>query len=176
MVVKLRAEQYVNQLQNVLKHQYNVYGNDRIGSLPLHFSAHYTRRDDRYMMTKDIKVWSVENNQYLFFYEAKEASVSEFVRFKEELDSFISNHRASKSTHMSSIYIGLFFLKETPGLDLIKKAKRTRKVSFINWGKHGWIERYIAILPLETMDLHMNRKGIPFVKPFIQSLNKTKEV
>ncbi|MBM7837897.1 hypothetical protein JOC54_001128 [Alkalihalobacillus xiaoxiensis] len=172
----MRAEQYVNQLQNVLKHQFDVYGNDQIGSLPLHFSAHYTRRDDRYMMTKDIKVWSVENNQFFFFYEAKEASVQEFVRFKEELDLYITRHRATKSSHISSIYIGLFFLEGTPDSDLIKKAKRTRKVSFINWGRYGWIERYIAVLPLETMDIHMNRKGLSFIKPFIESLNKTKEV
>lgn len=172
----MRADQFIRSFENKLKHQFNVYTKDDLGTMPLRFSAHYYRKDERYMMTKDITIWSVENNQHFFLYETTQATESEFEQFKQELDAYIFKHRATTPSHMSSIYIGLFFITQTPNPSLIKKAKRSRKVSFIKWGLHGWYERYIGILSLDSMDIHMNRKGKPFIQPFIEPLKSKNEV
>ncbi len=167
-----KAERFINQLENTLKHQFDVYGNDKLESLPLRFSAHYYRRDDRYMFTKNVTVWSVENNQHIFLYEAKTASLEEFEQFKQELDQYIRQHKSKRASHMSSIYIGLFLTTNSPDPIIERKAKKTRKVSFIQWGKSGWYERYLAVLSLPDQRVTMNKKGYPFIKSFIESITE----
>lgn len=119
-----KAERFINQLENALKHQFDVYGNDKLESLPLRFSAHYYRRDDRYMFTKNVTVWSVENNQHIFLYEAKTASIEEFEQFKQELDQYIRQHKSKRTSHMSSIYIGIFLTANSPDPIVERKAKK----------------------------------------------------
>ncbi|MFB4212063.1 hypothetical protein ACE1TH_09080 [Shouchella sp. JSM 1781072] len=167
-----KAERFINQLENTLKHQFDVYANDKLENLPLRFSAHYYRRDDRYMFTKNVTVWSVENNQHIFLYEANEGTIEEFEQFKQELDCYIHQHKSDRTSHMSSIYIGIFLLKTTPSMTLEKKAKRTRKVSFIQWGKSGWYERYLGVLSIPEQRLIINKKGNPFIQPFIEAISE----
>lgn len=158
----------LRQLQNALKHQFDVYEDDHLGQLPLRFSAHYQRRDERYILSKKATVWSVENNQHFFFYEPEEATMEAFSEFVRELDTFIQTNANHSSQHMSSIYIGLLLTATAPSPELCHAARRCRRLSFIKWGLHGWAERYAGILLQDGSELYAHKKGKPFIEPFLQ--------
>lgn len=158
----------LRQLQNALKYQFDIYEDDHLGHLPLHFSAHYQRRDERYVLSKKATVWSVENNQHFFFYEPKEATMEAFSEFVRELDAYIQTNPHHSSQHMSSIYVGFLLTEKAPSPELRQAARRCRRLSFIKWGMHGWVERYVGILLHDGSQLYAHRKGKPFVEPFLQ--------
>ncbi|MCM3714855.1 hypothetical protein [Halalkalibacter oceani] len=167
------VDKYLNTMANQYTMQFNVYRDEKIGELPLAFYAEFKRRDEKYLMTKSIKVWSVENQQYVFVRKAEQAlSVAEVRRFAAEIDKHIPSFVPKKQEHMSTYFLGVIVVDGPVDKKVQKEIQRARKIKFLKYGWHGWADRYMAVVSLQEKNVFVHKKGREFVKGFENALTK----
>ncbi|WP_017728172.1 hypothetical protein [Halalkalibacterium ligniniphilum] len=170
-MVDNKIDKYIHEMANRYTTQFNVYRDERIGEIPLDFYAQYQRKDEKYLMTKAIKVWGVENQQYVFVKKQESPlSIQEITAFGREIDKQIKEFIPAKQEHMSTVFLGVIVTNQLIQRDVIKEVKRSRKLRFMKYGLHGWAERYIAIVQLDRKEIHVNKKARDLLKGFEQTL------
>ncbi len=71
---------FINDLANLYTPYFDVYRNEQLDGLPLSFLAQYRRRDERYMLSKKIKIYGIENQQIIFATACEKAITSNFFK------------------------------------------------------------------------------------------------
>ncbi|WP_100331084.1 hypothetical protein [Bacillus xiapuensis] len=161
------AQSIAYELANVYAPFFNVERCGRIGQTDLAFSACYHRKDERYVFTKKVKVWEVENQQKLFAAAPVQQVTAEFIeRLKEDMLAEADKWEPEQS-HMSTVCMGIILTDQPVGKEVIRSASKFRKLTFLKWGARGWMEMYVAVLDLHKHEIYVHRKGRPFIKPFI---------
>ncbi|NEU30810.1 hypothetical protein GN156_08475 [bacterium LRH843] len=170
---QLTMKKFMNEMQNLYTTRFNVYRDEKIGNIPLSFYAEFKRRDEKYLMTKTIKIWEVENQQYVFVKEQDGAvTIEDIQNFAQELDRNISSFVPDKQDHMSSYLVGVIVTNESVEKKVQKAVQRSRKIKFIKCGLHGWVDRYMAIVSLKDKCVYVQTKGREFVTGFEKVLAK----
>ncbi|TWG29351.1 hypothetical protein [Geobacillus sp. C56-T2] len=160
-----RLTRFAHELANKFTLYFDVYRDEQISDFPLAFIAHYKRRDERYMVTKKMKVYGVENQQLVFATVANEPVSLPFVRrFQDVIDHYKHQFIQEHTEHMSTIVLGLIIADGKLDDAVLKEVRKFRKVKFLKFGWHGWIETYIAILHPNQKNVHIHPKGRSFVK------------
>ncbi|UTR12041.1 hypothetical protein MM300_07045 [Evansella sp. LMS18] len=163
---------FVNHLANLYTSQFNVYRDKTIGSTTFAFTAEHYRKDEKYLMTKAIKVWGVENQQFVFLKKQEKAvTVQDLKHLKGEVDRQITSYTPDKKDHMSSVFLGVIVTDQPVDPAIRKEVKRGRKLLFLKYGWHGWAERYLVIVDLREKQVLVNKKGRVFVKGIEDTLN-----
>lgn len=151
---------YLQNVANGYTTKFNVYRNEELGNIPLAFRAEYHRRDEKYFGTKSVKVWGVENQQYVFTVKKETTvTVNDIEILEDKLIEHISSYVPGRTEHMSTIFVGVIVTNEDVPKEIEKLVKRKRKIKFINWGMHGWAEIYIAVVQLSNQKITVHRKG-----------------
>ncbi|MCL7747103.1 hypothetical protein [Halalkalibacter alkaliphilus] len=171
-MTETQVERFINQMANKYTVQFNVYRDETIGDIPLNFYAEFQRRDEKYLMSKSVKVWSVETQQYAFVKQEDNLSKEKLHQFAKVLDSHIPSFVPEKQEHMSTYFIGVIVTNESIEKQLQNYVQRARKLQFLKFGWHGWADRYLAIVSLKDKRVYVNRKGKEFVKAFEEALMK----
>ncbi|MEB1806442.1 MAG: hypothetical protein LPK26_03900 [Bacillaceae bacterium] len=160
-------KQYINDLANLYIGSFNVYRDEKLGEIPLAFYAEYLRRDEKYLMTKTIKVWSVENQQYVFISEQeKPISKRDIQQFGQSLLANVHQFVPSKQDHMSTTFLGAVVTNQPISKEVVSEVERFRKVKFIKFGWHGWAEFYIGVVNISEEKTYIHKKGKELLKPF----------
>jgi hypothetical protein len=174
MVMKnIEMKEFINEMANQYTMQFNVYREEKLGKTELDFYAEFQRRDEKYLMTKTIKVWSVENQQYAFVKsQANGISTEDIKQFAKEIDTRIKEFVPAKRDHMSTYFVGFIVTNQPVDKKVMKEVRKARKLQFLKYGLHGWADRYIAIVDLTERKVYVNNKGREFVKGFEDALLK----
>lgn len=169
--------QFTQQLANAYVGYYDVYRDDKIGELPLAFTAIYKRRDERYFITKSVKVWGAENQQFVFV-QAKQSPISmdDINRLQSSIRQRMPDFIPQKDEHMSSVFIGVIVTDRPITAEVMKEVKKYRKLRFFKFGFHGWAEMYMAVVSLNDASVYIHRKGKPFIETIGQILEKEESV
>jgi hypothetical protein len=167
------VEHYTHKIANRLVHFFDVYRNETLGQIPLSFMAWYKRRDERYLITKSIKVWGVENQQCIFVAACHPPLTTNYIQtFKEELINNVKQYVPEHREHMSTIFMGVLVTDQPVNRDLVKEVRRFRKLRFLKYGWHGWAEIYLTIVDLKAKEVHIHPKGGVFAEPFKKQLTE----
>lgn len=162
---------YLNEMANRYTAWFDVYRHDRLGSIPLAFSAHFKRRDEKYLVTKTIKVWSMENDQHVYVTSLDRlVTVQDIENFKQELLKIAQEQSPDRPEHMSTVHTGVIVTNEPVSQEVKRSVKKFRKLKFIKYGLHGWYEIFIGVVDTQNREAYIHSKGKEFIKPFIQSL------
>jgi hypothetical protein len=167
---------YINEIINKYVIFFDVDRKDKIGKTPLAFSALYKRRDEKYLITKTIKVWGIENQQCVFVATQEEPLKEEYIQqFEKDIRENINQYVGQHKEHMSTIFLGVVVTDQPVTEAFIKGVRKYRKVKFIKYGLHGWAEMYLAIVDLKQEKVYVHPKGDTYVEPFIKTLKKKEE-
>ncbi|MFC0558205.1 hypothetical protein [Halalkalibacter alkalisediminis] len=166
------SKKFVNEMANQYTLQFNVYRDEAIGSIPLDFYAEFQRRDEKYLMSKSIKVWGVEVQQYAFVTQLDEVNKESIQHFASEIDRHIPSFVPKKQDHMATYFVGVIVTNESINHEIMKQIKRSRKIQFLKYGWHGWADRYIAVVSLKDNRVYVHKKGREFVTAFENALLK----
>lgn len=166
-------EHYTLKIANRFVQLFDVYRDDALGDIPLAFKALYKRRDEKYLITKSIKVWGVENQQCVFVAARDSSLTKAYIQtFKEELVKSVNRYVPQDREHMSTIFLGVVVTDQPVPSELVKEVRRFRKLKFVHFGWHGWVEIYLAIVDLPKHEVHIHPKGESFIVPFKNELNE----
>ncbi|GAE25436.1 hypothetical protein JCM9140_1431 [Halalkalibacter wakoensis JCM 9140] len=171
-MTETHVETFINEMANQYTVQFNVYRDERIDDIPLDFYAEFQRRDEKYLMSKSVKVWSVETQQYAFIKRVDNLTKETIQQFAQAIDRNIPNFVPGKQEHMSTYFIGVLVTTNSVNEELQNYVKKARKIQFLKYGWHGWADRYIAIVSLNDKKAYVNKKGKEFVTAFEDALKK----
>lgn len=164
---------YMNEMANRYTAWFDVYRDEQLGSIPLAFSAHFKRRDEKYLVTKTIKMWSLENDQHVYVTHFNEnVTLEKMEKLKEELLAKSQSQLPNHPEHMSTIFTAIVVTDQDLDQEVIHFVKKFRKLKFIKYGLHGWYELYIGIVDLKNRRVFIHSKGKEFIEPFKQSFQK----
>ena len=153
----------------ILKDAYSAYYTvvpDTECELPLAFRADYVARDERYWLTKSVKIWGNEKNEYCYVFSAKD--------FDAELagkcidwalaDGLprVKPHKEHQCTNVKVLFIADSLSRE--GADYVKKKRFTKSYHF---GLHGYTNLLAGAVDLATEHTVTNPEGhelAPFMK------------
>lgn len=157
-----------NEFLEVLKDSYSAYYNiipAEEGSAPLVFRADYFSRDERYWLTKKIKVWGNETNEFAYIYSAPSFTAADIDALeKKALDESLPRvkpHSEHQYTNVKLVFVADSVDEET--------AKRVKKLSFsksYKFSLHGYTELKAGIVDLSTLKVTTNRAGYELEKYF----------
>lgn len=164
-----RVQNYVEQVSQHYVSQYDVYSNKALEEFPLDFLALYKRVDEKYVMTKKIKVWSVENQQCVFVTTCPTSLTLAFIHdYMQRILEHMPNYIPAKPEHMSTTAIGVIVTPYAVDEPVRKAVCKYRKLRFLKYGWHGWAEIYVGIAGLQDQKLLIHPKGERFIQPFVQ--------
>lgn len=165
----INLNQFVNELANKYTTLYDVYRDEEIDSFSLPFMAIYRRRDERYMLSKKVKVYGVENLQLVFTSICKEQITLEYLKsFQQAIEKKMFQYIPNDNEHMSTIVVGITITDQEVEKETIKGVKRYRRIKFLKFGLHGWVEMYASVVSLKDRAIYVHPKG----KPFVHSIEK----
>lgn len=168
---------FVHELANKYVYDFDVYRNEQLGEIPLAFMAKHFRRDEKYMISKKVKIWGVENQQYVFVTTQREEVTNQFLnRFQKEIRDRIEEYVVQHQEHMSTIFLGIVVTTQPLAKDLAKGVMKYRKIKFIKYGLHGWAEVYVAVVDLHQERIYIHPKGKAFVEPLEKMFLKESRV
>lgn len=154
------------ELANKYSKLYDVYRDEDLNGFSLPFYAIYRRRDERYMISKKIKVYGVENQQIVFTSTCEDVTLNYVKEYQQAIEQNISEYIPEDNEHMSTIVLGIVITESDLDEKIMKEVKRYRKLKFLKLGFHGWVEMYTVLVNLKDRTIHVHPKG----KNFVQSL------
>ena len=156
----------------ILKDSYSAYYSihkdpDELGTdLPLAFRADYAARDERYWLTKSVKMWGNEKNEYCYVFEAESFSPEMAEKCMEWAwqDGIprVKPHSEHQCTNVKVIFVADAVNEETA--KTVRKKSRTKNYKF---GLHGYSNLLTGITDLGTEKTVTNREGhelVPYFK------------
>lgn len=168
---------FINHLANKFVYDFDVYRNEMLGDIPLAFMARHFRRDEKYMISKRVKIWGVENQQYIFVTARREPVTKQFLhQFQKEIRGRIEDYVLKHKEHMSTIFIGMVVTDQPLDEQLAKGVMRYRKIKWIKYGLYGWAEVYVAVVDLTQEKIYIHPKGKTFIEPLEKMFLKGSKV
>jgi len=176
MKTKISIEEYTTDLANRYVSYFDVYRNEQLGRTPLAFMALHKRRDEKYLMTKTIKVWGVENQQCIFVASRHSPITNEFLsQFEEDIREQMMQFLPQDSEHMSTIFLGVVVTDHGVSPKLIQEVQKYRRIKFMRFGFHGWAEFFLCIVDLEENKIYFNPKSKSLVEVLEKKLSSKGE-
>ena len=155
----------------MLKDSFSAYYDlfEDVGTeLPLAFRAEYKNRDERYWLTKSVKIWANEKNEYCYLFSAPgfdPASVKACVDYAlaDGLPR-VKPHKEHQCTNVKVIFLADRADDEVRRA--VKKLSFTRSYRFGLW---GFTNLLAGIVDLETQKTVTNAPGYELA-PFFKKL------
>jgi hypothetical protein len=121
------------------------------------------------MISKKVKVYGVENQQLVFTTVHHDKPTPDEIRnFQQAIQENMYTYIPEDNEHMSTIVLGITIIDSPLDDDVIKEVKRFRKLKFLKFGFHGWVEMYAVLINLQDSAVYVHPKG----KPFVSSIQK----
>ena len=145
----------------VLKDSYSAYYSivqNIETELPLAFRADYVARDERYWLTKSVKIWGNEKNEFAYVFSAPgfdPALIRRCVDWAwEDGIPRVRPHKEHQCTNVKVIFVADSLNEETK--KTVKKQSRTKNYRF---GLHGFSNLLTGAVALSDSGVATNREG-----------------
>ena len=116
---------FLETLRDSYSAYYDIHENESFTELPLVFRADYSSRNEKYWLTKNIKVWGNETNEYCYLFSSPSFDVE---TVNKCIDYAIADgqprvkpHKEHQYTNFKTVFVADGFDDET--IKVIKKRK-----------------------------------------------------
>lgn len=121
-------------------------------------AAQFHSTSEKYVLVKKAKLWSLENNEYAYFYTTDHLDLAEFERVQKNALAAGSKLVVPHSEHMYS-YVTLVILADEIDEDAAEALKKIRFEKSFRLSLHGWMEFRIAAISFSDDKIITNRAG-----------------
>ena len=153
----------------VLKDSYSAYYSiipDVECELPLAFRADYVARDERYWLTKSVKIWGNEKNEFCYVFSAERFTADLAQRcmdwaLQDGLPR-VKPHSEHQCTNIKVVMVG-----DTVDPDTLKAVQKKSYTKSYKFGLHGFSNLLAGVTDLSTEQTVTNKEGhelVPYFK------------
>ena len=128
-------------------------GEDTFGAF-----AEFHSTSEKYVLVKKAKLWSLENNEYAYFYLTEKLDLETFEHIQKVALDAGMEHVHPHSEHMYS-YVTLIILADEIDQDAKEALQKLRFEKNFRLSLHGWMEFRIAAINFSNGEIISNRSG-----------------
>ena len=158
-------ELFLNILEDSYSAYYNIIKDGNDAGLPLAFRADYFSRAEQYWLSKKIKVWANETNEFCYVYAAEsfdKATVDKCVQ--QALDESLPRVKPHKEHQYSNVKV--LFVADSFDKDVLKHIKAKKFEKNYKFSLHGFTTLKTCAVDLSTEVAHPNKAGYELAKYF----------
>lgn len=127
---------FLETLEDSYSAYYNIFKNDGLTDLPLVFRGDFSSRDERYLLTKSVRIWGNETNEHVYLYSAPSfdaETVEKCLDYAVE-DGLprVKPHKEHQYTNFIAVFIADSFDDEA--LKAIKARRFSKSYNHSLWG------------------------------------------
>jgi hypothetical protein len=152
----------------VLKDSYSAYYNvseAEAPSLPLSFRADYHNRDERYLLTKSIKYWGNEKNEFAYVFSASAPDADLIARCIDyawnDAMPRVKPHKEHQCTNVKVVFVADTL--DEAAVKVLQKDNRTKNYKF---GLHGYSNLLAGAVDLQQQKTYTNKAGYELASYF----------
>jgi len=158
-------EAFLATLEDSFSAYYNIVPNEDETRLPLAFRADYYSRNEKYWLTKSVKIWGNETNEFAYIFAAPTfdaALVDDCIDYVlAEALPRVKPHKEHQYTNFKAIFIADSFDEAA------RKAVTRRSFSkSYHFSLHGYSTLLTAAVDLSEEKTVTNKAGYELVKYF----------
>lgn len=150
---------YLDKIEEKLQNNFDVERNYELNGYKWDLYAKFHLRNERYVLSKKIVIYAIENNEYIFIKYFDGLDDNSLKDYTESLIKSIDDIVKPDENHMSSVITGVLVTKYKPSgaiLDTIKKFKYHKGFAF---GFKGWVDIRLILVTMEDNYIVTNKKG-----------------
>ncbi|MFV9510853.1 hypothetical protein [Tepidibacillus sp. LV47] len=164
--------EYVSNIELKLSKYFDINRDVQFKTQQINLFAKAEIHQEKFFGTKNVKIWSAKNYEYLFLQVIEEISETKIETFQKFLICMIDELVKPHSEHMSSTFTGILVVDHFPASleDQIKKFKYKKSFAF---SLKGWADIRLLVIDLNSKRVIHNKKGkevATFYQPMRTSL------
>lgn len=155
----MKFNSYLNTIEKRLEKNFDSIRNYTINNYDFDFFARYNARIERYILTKNTVIDTIENNEYCFvkfFYSLDEDHLKVYT---DSLIGTINILVNPTKEHMYSIITGVIVLENKPSINIIDTIKRFKYHKGFAFGFKGWVDIRLILIAMNDKYIVTNKKG-----------------
>jgi hypothetical protein len=150
---------YLDQIEKKLSPYFNIQKDYPYKDMEFDLFAQYFLRNERYMISKKITIYGVENNEYCFIKRFPELDEYKLQQYLNHLEMAVEDFVKPHEEHMSSMITGVILLPKKCNEALIDKIKKFKFHKNFALGFKGWADIRLIIVFLDEGEVISNKKG-----------------
>ena len=165
---------FLDVLKDSYSAYYNIIEDENLAELPMSFRADYFSRAEQYWLSKKIKVWGNETNEFCYVFSAESfdnETVDKCV--KAALDESLPRvkpHKEHQYSNVKVLFVADSFDKAVKKHIQAKKFEKSYKFSL-----HGFTMLKTCAVDLTAEDAYPNKAGYELAKYFQKLFAARKE-
>lgn len=166
---------FLEKLRSAYEYYYNVYDPEPAGdeARPLVFRAEFHARDEGYVLTKKLKLWGAESNEYVYLFSTPHLDAETAARCLDfaQADGLprVTPHPEHKDSYIIAVFVADVIDPEAQSLIRSRRYEKSYK-----FGLQGWCALRTAAVELEKELVVTNKAGgnlVKFFKKLLRSEN-----
>ena len=147
----MEIDKYLDKLEERYHHYYDVERNFNFSNVSFPLYARYFERNERYIGTKKMVVYGMEQNEHVFFQVYNTISLKDVEEFTALLESAALELVTPTEDHMSSLVRGVMLTKHAPSKEVMGKVKKYKFYKSFRFGFHGWVNIGLNVVDIDHL-------------------------
>ncbi|QQY78973.1 hypothetical protein EDD65_104136 [Keratinibaculum paraultunense] len=150
---------YLNIIKKRFEKNFDLIDNYNIDDYKFDLFAKYNFRLEKYVLTKKMVVYALENNEYCLIKTFDALDKYDFNRYINTLVKAIDILVNPTQEHMSSIITGVIVVKNKPSNYVINTVKKFKYHKGFLFGFRGWVDIRLILVAIDDEYIVTNKKG-----------------
>ncbi|MDO5301338.1 MAG: hypothetical protein Q4E76_02380 [Tissierellia bacterium] len=165
----MENQQFVEELKRRFNAYYDVYAPKVFGEREYDLYAHYFERNERYVASRKVVIYGIEQNEHVLYRYIDSDTVTEedVAAFASELEALVPQLVHPSSEHMASLVVGCLGVKGAATKEAENFVRKYKYYKSFRFGFHGWVNIALVLVDVHgTSKLISNRAGRKAKKKF----------
>lgn len=152
-------KEYLACMEARFKHFYDLERSYTLKGHSVDLYARYFERNERYIGTKKMVVYGMEQNEHVFFKYLEDIKPSDLKVFTEMLETAVETLVSPTEDHMCTLVRGVLLTKNLPK-ELEAPIKKYKYYKSFLFGFRGWVHIGLNVVDINNPNINYhNRKG-----------------
>lgn len=116
-------------------------------------------RSERYIASKKLTIYAIENNEFIFVKTFTKLEVKELLQLTDHLKQAAEDYVDPHSEHMSTVITGVIVVEKAIEEDLKKVIEKFKFMRSFAFGFKGWVYIRLLVVDLDKGEVICNRRG-----------------
>jgi len=152
-------KEYLDNIERKLKSYFDIERDYDFNGYPLDLYAKFHFRNERYILSKKLVIYAIENNEYIFIKYFDGIDGTCLKEFIDLLIKSIDEVVKPDENHMSSVITGVLVTKYKPNEEIVDAIRKFKYHKGFAFGFRGWVDIRLVLVTMKDEYIVTNKKG-----------------